>query len=183
VCPSSGSSGSVRISYSSPSGGGGGDNSGAIVGGIIAVLVIGGGAGAAFFLMSRAKKRHPDMSTLEAMRTELGEMMSSTKKTAHENDKGGTNPTFAGNGGAPQPPLSTPAQPAAVVVEMPAAATPTIPDLKSWLDEHKLGHIEAKLREYGVSAVSDLKDLDESDLDSAGVKKGDKKKLTKALQK
>jgi len=66
---------------------------------------------------------------------------------------------------------------------MPAAATPTLPDLKSWLDEHKLGHLEAKLREYGVSAVSDLNDLDESDLDSAGVKKGDKKKLTKALQK
>ena len=58
-----------------------------------------------------------------------------------------------------------------------------VPDLKSWLDEHKLGHIEAKLREYGVSAVSDLNDLDESDLDSAGIKKVDKKKLTKALEK
>jgi len=58
-----------------------------------------------------------------------------------------------------------------------------VPDLKSWLDEHKLGHIEAKLREYGVSELSDLEDLDESDLNSAGLKKGDKNKLTKALEK
>ena len=58
-----------------------------------------------------------------------------------------------------------------------------VPNLKSWLDEHKLGHIEAKLREYGVSELSDVEDLDESDLNSAGLTKLDKNKLTKALEK
>ena len=43
--------------------------------------------------------------------------------------------------------------------------------------------LQAVRNEYGVSAVSDLNDLDESDLDSAGIKKLDKKKLTKALEK
>ena len=43
--------------------------------------------------------------------------------------------------------------------------------------------LQAVRNEYGVSAVSDLNDLDESDFDSAGIKKLDKKKLTKALEK
>ena len=56
-------------------------------------------------------------------------------------------------------------------------------DLKSWLDEHSLGRIEQKLREYGAETASDLKDLDEDDINSLGLKPVEKKKLLRVLKK
>ncbi|XRA96477.1 papilin [Pycnococcus provasolii] len=55
-------------------------------------------------------------------------------------------------------------------------------DLKTWLAEHSLGQFEDKLREYGAVDVSDLRDLDDSELNSIGFKRLDKKRLKTALE-
>ena len=55
-------------------------------------------------------------------------------------------------------------------------------DLKTWLAEHSLGQFEDKVREYGAVDVSDLRDLADSELNSIGFKRLDKKRLKTALE-
>lgn len=62
-----------------------------------------------------------------------------------------------------------------------SSSGPNTDNLSSWLTKNWLDSFETKLREYGVSEVSDLKDLDESELEELGFKKLHKKRLAIAL--